>query len=141
MAEAGEIGKATAEALHPKLEADQERRMDRESDADFDARVLDTLDAHLKPEVEAFNQNATEADQITAKKSSGKLEIYKANLPVFALWFHERRMIVLPPDSTTPVCDIPVTAEGGVLKYGGLAESGMMAGLLRAAAAGAFRMG
>ena len=79
-----DLGKQLAEQMKGKLDSDEAHRLETETDEDYDKRVLTVLETKLKAATLGFNDIAKAADQLTVEKGSSMLQMYKANLPVFA---------------------------------------------------------
>lgn len=142
----GEIGKAAAEELKGKISNDEQRKLDAESDENYDAQFQQHLEEKLKPEIEAFNEQAEFADALKMRSSSGMLQFFRDDVPAYALLIRNRQLHFLEPGSSTPVSSLRIV--GGPEEYvlhGGsgaaapLDEADTLKGLLRLAAGGSFQ--
>ena len=63
-----DLGKQLAEQMQGKLDTDEARRLETESDEDYDKTVLTVLETKLKAATLGFNDMAKAADQLTVEK-------------------------------------------------------------------------
>ncbi len=131
-----ELGKQLAEQMQGKLNADETHRLETEDDATFDAQVLTVLETQLKSALEGFNGVAKAADQLTMEKGSAMLQMYKANLPVFAAKVHHRELQIVPAMQTTPAQTLPITGGQEEFNFGGQPQPEFLKSLLTMAASG-----
>lgn len=144
--QSGAIGKEAAAELQGKIHTDEQRKLDRESDENYDAQFQQHLVEKLKPEIAAFNETAEFADALKMSVSSELLQFFRDNRPAYALLIRNRQMHFLDPGSETPVSSLQI--KGGPEEYafhggaGGAApmeESAAIKGLIRLAAGGKFQ--
>lgn len=142
----GSIGKAAAEELSGKIHADEQHKLDTESDENYDAQFQQHLVEKLKPEIEAFNEKAEFADALKMHTESGMLQFFRDNKPAYALLIRNRKLHFLDPGSSTPVSSLQV--KGGPDEYAFLGgpdsaapidETAGIKGLIRLAAGGRFQ--
>ena len=142
----GQIGKQAADELSGKIHVDEQRKLNNESDENYDAQFQQQLVAKLKPEIEAFNEKAEFADTLDMHTESGMLQFFRDNKPAYALLIRNRQIHFLDPGSSTPVSSVQVT--GGPYEYffhGGsgsaapMEDADVVKGLIRLAAGGKFQ--
>ncbi len=131
-----EMGKQLAEQMQGKLQADEAHRLATEDDATFDKQVLTVLESHIKSALEGFNGVAKAADQLTMEKGSSMVQMYKANLPVFAAKVHHRELQILPALQTTPAQTLPIGGGPDEFTFGGQTQSEFLQSLLTMATSG-----
>ena len=132
-----ELGKQLAEQMQGKLDADEAHRLQTEDDETYDAQVLTVLEAQLKNALVGWNGVAKAADQITTEKGSGMVQIYKANLPVFAAKVKHREVQIVPAMQTAPTQTVAVTGGPDEFQFGGQPQPEFLKSLLTMAASGA----
>ena len=145
-AKGGEIGKEVAAELHGKISNDEQRKLDHESDENYDAQFQQHLVEKLKPEIQAFNDQAEFADALKMTTESGMLKFFRDNVPAYALLIRNRELHFLDPGSSTPVTSIRVTGgpdeyffHGGSGSAAPMDEAEAIKGLIRLAAGGKFQ--
>ncbi len=119
---AGELGRDVAEELKPRLDADEQRKLQTEPDEVYDERVLTALETRLQPEIEAFNQVAPEADQIALKKSGGMLKISVDEKPSLGVIPKNRQLLLVKPSDTAPSYHFHVSGGPEEFSYTGVVD-------------------
>lgn len=142
----GEIGKQAAAELKGKISNDEQRKLDHESDENYDAQFQQQLVSKLKPEIEAFNDQAEFADALQMKVETGMLHFFRDNKPAYALLIRHRTLHFLDPGSSTPVSSVQVSGgpdeyffHGGAGNAAPMDEPAAIKGLIRLAAGGKFQ--
>ncbi|GAA3764174.1 hypothetical protein [Terriglobus aquaticus] len=142
----GAIGKEAAEELSGKIHNDEQRKLDNESDENYDAQFQQHLVGRLTPEITAFNDKAEFADALKLHNESGMLQFFRDNKPAYAILIRNRQLHFLDPGSSTPVSTLQI--KGGPEEYvfhGGtgaaapIDENDAVKGFIRLAAGGKFQ--
>ena len=142
----GQIGKQAAEELSGKIHNDEQRKLDNESDENYDDQFQQHLVEKLKPEIEAFNAKAEFADALKMNNGSDMLQFFRDNKPAYALLIRKRQLHFLDPGSSTPVSSLQIKGgpdeymfQGGAGATAPMDESQAIKGLIRLAAGGKFQ--
>lgn len=142
----GEIGKQAAEELSGKIHNDEQRKLDHESDENYDAQFQQHLVEKLKPEIEAFNEKAEFADALKMHAGSEMLQFFRDNKPAYALLIRKRELHFLDPGSSTPVSSLQIKGgpeeyafQGGTGAAAPMDEAEAIKGFIRLAAGGKFQ--
>lgn len=142
----GDIGTKAAEELSGKIHSDEQRKLDNESDENYDAQFQQHLVEKLTPEITAFNDKAEFADALKMHKESGMLQFFRDNKPAYAILIHKRQLHFLDPGSSTPVSTLQVAGgpdeyvlHGGTGSAAPISEDDAIKGLIRLAAGGKFQ--
>lgn len=130
------LGKQLAEQMQGKLDADEAHRLEAEDDGTYDAQVLTVLEAQLKSAFAGWNDVAKAADQLTLEKGKGMVQIYKANLPVFAAKVHHRELQIVPAMQTDPAQTTAITGGPDEFIFGGQPQPEFLKSLITMAASG-----
>ena len=131
-----ELGKQLAEQMQGRLDADEAHRLETEEDATYDAQVLTVLEAQLKNALAGWNGVAKAADQLTLEKGKGMVQMYKANLPVYAAKVHRREVQIVPAMQNHPAQTFAITAGPDEFTFGGQPQPEFLKTLLTMAASG-----
>ena len=131
-----DLGKQLAEQMQGKLDTDEARRLETESDEDYDKTVLTVLETKLKAATLGFNDMAKAADQLTVEKGSNMLQLYKANLPVFAAKISHRQVQIVPAMETTPTQTFAVAGGPDEFTFNGKPQPEFLKDLLIMAVSG-----
>ena len=132
----GTLGKQVAEQMGSKLDADEAHRLATEGDDVYDAQALAKLEEKLKGEITGFNDIAQAADQLAIEKGKGMVQIFKANLPVFAVLIQHRTAAIVPAGQKTAVQNVPVTGGPDTFTFGSQPQPEFIKSLLIMATGG-----
>ena len=142
----GDIGKEAAQELTGKIHNDEQQKLDRESDENYDAQFQQHLVEKLKPEVTAFNEKAEFADALKMTAETGMLKFFRDNKPSYALLIRKRELHFLDPGSSTPVSSLQIKGgpdeyvfHGGTGAAAPIDEPDAIKGFIRLAAGGKFQ--
>ena len=142
----GDIGKQAADELSGKIHTDEQRKLDNESDENYDAQFQQHLVEKLTPEITAFNDKAEFADALTMHKGAGMLQFFRDNKPAYAILIRNRQLHFLDPGSSTPVSTLAIKGgpdeyifHGGTGSAAPMDEADAIKGFIRLAAGGKFQ--
>ncbi len=133
---AEQLGKQLAEQMQDKLNADEAHSLAVEDDDIYDARVITVLETKLKAAVTGFNDVAKAADRLSAEKGTSMVQMFKANLPVFAAKVQHRQVLILPATQSTPVQTYAVAGGPDEFTFSGKSQTDFLKELLSMATSG-----
>ncbi len=131
-----ELGKQLAEQMQGKLDTDEAHRLATEPDADYDKQVLTVLETKLTAATTGFNDVARAADQLTVEKGSSMLQLYKANLPVFAAKISHRQVQIIPALQSTSTQTYNIAGGPDEFTFSGKPQADFLKDLLTLATSG-----
>jgi hypothetical protein len=131
-----DLGKQLAEQMQSKLDTDEAHRLATETDDQYDAQVLAALEPKLKAAALGFNDIAKAADQLSVEKGKSMLQLYKANLPVFAAKISHRQLHIVPAMQNTPAQSYSITGGPDEFTFSGKSQPDFLKELLTMAASG-----